>query len=1563
MTGQDIFVVPASSAQERLWLLDRLEPGSSAFNLPASVRLVGHVDAEALRRSLRAIVRRHEALRTVFGEEGGQVVQVILPEVDFDLSVVDLAGMNGERAELEAEIASREALLPFDLARGPLLRATLLRLDFGEHVLLVTLHHIVADGWSLGVLIREMSAFYTAFVERRPVALPVLPVQYADYAFWQRERLQGAALSGQLAYWKDRLASLTVGEALPPDRPWTDRGPVGRASSASLERTLPPELSEALRALARRERVTSFILLLTVFKVLLHRLSGQDEIVVGTAVAGRNRSETKDLIGLFLNTLVLRTALAGDPPFIEALGRVHDTVAQALANQDVPFEKLIEVLRPRRSRTPFFQVFFNMLNFPRGEFEAPDLKAEYLPAAESGAKFDLTVYAADSQEGIRFRWVYDADLFARDRMEEILTQYLLLLRQIADSAGERISAPTLVTRHAAEVLPIVDAPLDDEWYGPVHAALVRHADANPGRIAIVDRGGAWTYAELEARSNRLAHHLLAQGIEQGEIVAVWGYRCRSLVVALLGVMKAGAAFTILDPAHPAPRLVACLQIAAPRAWVALGEAGKVPAAVEEVLAILPLRCRVGFATAFDVRGDGLPADTLDGDPGILLGPDDVAVVAFTSGSTGAPKGILGRHGPLSHFLPWQTERFGFGNADRFSLLSGLSHDPLQRDVFTSLWVGGTICVPDPDRMGEPSWLGQWMEREGVSVSHLTPAMGRLITDTSPAGLQLPALRWAFFVGEALTWGDEARLRRLAPAVRSVNFYGSTETQRAVGHYILPIEDRAVAEDFGVLPLGRGMPDVQLLVLNRAGCLAGIGERGEIHVRSPHLARGYLGRLELTAERFVRNPFGGGENDRMYRTGDLGRYLPDGNVEFLGRLDDQVQIRGYRVEPAEVQQILIRHSGVRQAVVMARGEEQRDRRLVAYVVAVGAVAPSAGELRAFLLRWLPDYMMPSAFVFLQALPLLPNGKLDRNALPSPASAEVGEAEAALRTPTEEILAGIWRSILNLDRVGAEDDFFALGGHSLLATQLISRCQEVFGIEVPLRMVFEAPMLSDQAERLAALLSGGLIAPPIRAVSRAGGLPLSFAQERLWFIDQLEPGNPRFNLPAAVRLTGKLDVAAFAATLGEVARRHEVLRTVFRRLEGGPVQEVLSAIPIQLPMVDLGTLPVAGRDAELRHRMSEEAVRPFDLAAGPLLHTLLLRLGEGEHVAVLTTHHVASDRWSSSILFRETAALYGAFAERRPSPLPELPVQYADYSAWQRSWLVGEILEEQLRYWERQLASAPPSPRLAAEAAWLGHRFRQGAGMASGTLSVELLAGLGAISRRKGATLFMTLTAICETLLHFYTGQEDIVVGTDFANRTRVETEGLIGFFVNQLVLRCDLSGEPSFPEILRRVREVTLAAYAHHDLPFQKVVERLRPERSAERSPLFQVKINLHNVPTARVEVSGLALQMLEVERGAAQLDLILNFVETPQGLATRIEYDVSRIESATIARLLRHLEVLASHLVNDPEANLAVLRQAVDRADKEERAKVKRELESAALGAPGRISRKPAIAMAGEVRR
>jgi amino acid adenylation domain-containing protein len=1478
--------LPLSFAQERLWFLDRLQPGSAFYTIPAALRLEGELDVAALERALGQVVRRHEVLRTAFPEADGAPVQAVSPFAGFTLPVDDLSALDaGERDAEAARRASDEAARPFDLAAGPLFRARLLRLGDDAHVLLLSMHHTVSDGWSMGVLFRELSALYEAERGGEP-ALPALPVQYADYAVWQRGVLQGELLDRELAWWRERLTGAPALLELPTDHP---RQAVQTYRGAYERVELPAALAARLRTLGRGEGATLFMVVLAAFQVLLGRYAGSDDVVVGTPVAGRTRGEVEDLVGLFANTLVLRTALDGDPSFRALLARVRAVTLGAYEHAEVPFEKLVEALHPERtlSHAPLFQVMFRLQEAGRAPAAMlGGVRAQGVEMSFAHVKFDLSLALSAHEGGLTGSLAYATGLFERATIQRLAGHLERVLEQVADDPDLPLSRLELLggeeRRRVLEEWSGAEAPYPSDTTLP--ALVEAQARRTPHLVALAAEGERLTYAEMEARANRLAHRLLEMGVAPEERVALCLEMGIDAIVGLLGIMKAGAAYLPLDPAAPAERTAFMLD-----------ESGARVVVTSPALADRPWGDRARVVMDGDAGLSGFPETA----PAVGTTSRHLAYLLYTSGSTGRPKGVLVEHRGVCNSATAFARVHDIGEGDRMLLLAPLHFDSSVVEMFATLTTGAELHLPRGAAFFPGAEQLQLLERERITHAKFTPSSLAAL----PHG-PLPHLRTVSAGGEACT---AELVERWKDGRRFLNFYGPTETSVRVTFH-------ECGGDEGAPPLGRPIPNARLYVVDAAMRPLPAGMPGELCIGGVPVTRGYLGRAALTAERFVPDPFGTQPGARLYRTGDRARWRSDGKMEYLARLDGQVKIRGFRIETGEIEALLRRAPGVAECVVVAREDEPGDRRLVAYVVGSAPV----DALKAALRERLPEYMVPAAFVYLPQLPLMASGKLDRHALPAP---EQGDAEelAPPRTPVEEVLAGAWAELLRVPRVGIDENFFALGGHSLLATRLLSRVRQLFGVEVPLRGLFEAPTVAGLAAEVEALRRDGAPAPPpIVPVDRSEPIPLSSSQERLWFVDRLEGGSPFYNIPAALRLRGALDEAALERALGEVVRRHEALRTTFAEEGGRAIQVVSPVSSFALPVVDLSALPADEREAELLRLADEDAARPFDLVAGPLFRARLLRLGDDDRVLLLCTHHVVSDGWSTGILFRELWTLYDAFSQDRPSPLAELPVQYADFAVWQRARLNGPAFEAELAWWRERLAGAPAllalpldHPRPAVQS-YRGARERI-------DLPADLAERLAALARREGATPFMVLLAAFQVLLGRYAGSDDVVVGTPVAGRTRREVEGVIGFFVNSLVLRTDLSGDPSFREVLRRVRDVTLGAYDHQEVPFERLVAELQPERSLGHSPLFQAVFNL-----ATVEAGGRTLREVSVGGVDAQsrftrFDLTLDLAVHAGGISGDLEYATSLFEAATIRRMLTHLSRLLEQVADDADARLSQL--------------------------------------------
>jgi amino acid adenylation domain-containing protein len=1483
--------LPLSFAQERLWFLDRLQPDSPFYNVHAALRLSGALDARTVERAIGEIVRRHETLRTVFREADDAPVQVIAPFAGFSVPVEDLSALDGaEREDALRRRAAEEAARPFDLEAGPLFRATLLRLADEEHVLLVVMHHVVSDAWSSGILFREMVALYAAFRDGRPSPLPELHVQYADFAVWQREQLRGEALERQLAWWRGRLGDAPALLELPTDRP---RRAVQSLRGARQAVEVPPALLERLNAVARGDEATLFMVLLGAFQVLLGRYAGTADVVVGTPVAGRDRGETEGLIGFFVNTVVLRTGLEGDPSFREVVRRVRETTLGAFQHQDVPFEKLVEELQPERSMShaPLFQVAFALRNAEPPMEGVAGLEVTGVDAETETTKFDLTLELAESEAGLRGALVYSTDLWDAATLRRMALHLERVLEQVAADPNARLSALRLADEDERRML-VHDWNRTDRPYPTdvcLHERFQAHAAARPDAIALEWDDVALTYAQLDARTNQLAHHLRGLGVRPETRVGVLMERGMDLVVSVLAILKAGGAYVPLDPAYPAERLR--LMVADAAIPVVLTHAAFAPSLIDSGAAIV----------ALDEAADVLASQPTDA-PISGATPENLAYIVYTSGSTGRPKGVMVNHRTVVQLVV-ETDYVRFGPGDRIAQASNASFDALAFEAWGAFLNGATLVGIGRDVLLSAPAMRAFLREKRITTLYQTTALLNQLSGEHPDIFQ--PLREVLFGGQAADADAVRRVIRDGKPRRLLHMYGPTETTAWCSYEDL----HAVPDDALTVSVGRPTGNQRIYLLDAALQPTPVGIPGEAYVGGGGVVRGYLDRPGLTAERFVPDPFSTEPGARMYRTGDRLRWKADGTLEFVGRLDAQVKIRGFRIEPGEIEAALGAQADVREARVVVREDVPGEKRLVAYVVPAAEGGAVGEALRAHLRREMPEYMVPAAVIVLDRLPLTANGKLDVRALPAP---ELGGGEAryvAPRTPVEAALAEIWAELLGVERVGAEDGFFDLGGHSLLATRLVSRIRAAFGVELPLRALFEGPTVARVAERVEALRGGPAVLPPVVPVERAGALPLSFAQERLWYVDQLEPGSPLFNVPAVLRLSGALDGPALERALAEVVRRHEVLRTTFAVVDGAPAQVVNPAAPVPLPLEDLSALPPADREHEAGRRAAEEAATPFSLARGPLLRARLLRLAADEHVLLLTLHHAVTDGWSMMLLQRELSTLYAAFAAGRPSPLPEPALQYADFAHWQRTRL-APALDAQQAYWTARMAGALavldlPSdyPRPPA----LSHRGDR----VPVALPADLAARLRAHAAAEGATLFMVLLAAWKVLLWRWSGQTDLVVGTSVAGRTRPELEGMAGVFINTLALRTELGGGPSFAEAVRRVRETTLGAFDHADLPFERLVEVLQPERTLGHTPVFQVLFELDNLPPATRE-DGLSIRAQAPELRTAKYDLSLSLIDGPEGIGGALEFSTDLFDPATARRMAAAYARLLHAAAEDP---------------------------------------------------
>ncbi|HCJ7672678.1 TPA: non-ribosomal peptide synthase/polyketide synthase [Pseudomonas aeruginosa] len=1506
--------IPLSYAQERQWFLWQMDPQSAAYNIPSALRLRGELDVEALSASLGAIVERHQSLRTVFVEDEqlDGFRQQVLASVDVPVPVT-LAGDDDAQAQIRAFVES-ETQQPFDLRNGPLLRARLLRLAADDHVLTLTIHHVAADGWSMRVLVEELIALYGARRQGVEATLPDLPIQYADYAIWQRHWLEAGERERQLEYWMARLGGGQSVLELPTDR---QRPALPSYRGARHELQLPQALGRQLQALAQREGTTLFMLLLASFQALLHRYSGQDEIRVGVPVANRNRVETERLIGFFVNTQVLRADLDAQMPFLDLLQQTRVAALGAQSHQDLPFEQLVEALQPERSlsHSPLFQAMYNHQNLGSAGRQSlaaqlPGLSVEDLSWGAHSAQFDLTLDTYESEQGVHAEFTYATDLFEAATVERLARHWRNLLEAVVAEPRRRLGdLPLLDAEERATLLQRSRLPASEYPAGQgVHRLFEAQAGLTPDAPALLFGEERLSYAELNALANRLAWRLREEGVGSDVLVGIALERGVPMVVALLAVLKAGGAYVPLDPQYPADRLQYMIDDSGLRLLLSQ----------QSVLARLPQSDGLQSLLLDDLERlvHGYPAEN----PDLPEAPDSLCYAIYTSGSTGQPKGVMVRHRALTNFVCSIARQPGMLARDRLLSVTTFSFDIFGLELYVPLARGASMLLASREQAQDPEALLDLVERQGVTVLQATPATWRMLCGSERVDL----LRGCTLLcgGEALAEDLAARMRGLSAS--TWNLYGPTETTIWSARFRLGEEARPF--------LGGPLENTALYILDSEMNPCPPGVAGELLIGGDGLARGYHRRPGLTAERFLPDPFAA-DGSRLYRTGDLARYRADGVIEYLGRIDHQVKIRGFRIELGEIETRLLEQDSVREAVVVAQPGVAGPS-LVAYLVPTEAAlvdAESARQqelrsaLKNSLLAVLPDYMVPAHMLLLENLPLTPNGKINRKALPLPDASAVRDAHVAPEGELERAMAAIWSEVLKLGHIGRDDNFFELGGHSLLVTQVVSRVRRRLDLQVPLRTLFEHSTLRAYAQAVAQLApaaQGGIV-----RCARDSSPQLSFAQERQWFIWRLDPHSAAYNIPVALRLKGPLRRDALQGALDLLVQRHETLRTTFVEHDGAPRQVIHPTLPIA---IEERRPPVAGED--LKGLVETEAHRPFDLQRGPLLRVLLLPLATDECVLVLTLHHIIADGWSMQVLVDELIRVYAALRHDEPPALAELPIQYADFAAWQRQWMDGGERERQLGYWVSRLGGEQPLLELPSDRPRPQQQSHRGRRIGI-PLPAELAEALRRLAQAEQGTLFMLLLASFQALLHRYSGQNDIRVGVPIANRNREETEGLIGFFVNTQVLCAELDGQLPFRELLRQVRRAVVEAQGHQDLPFEQLVDALQPERSLSHAPLFQVMYN-HQRDDHRgsrfASLGELEVEDLAWDVQTAQFDLTLDTYESSNGLLAELTYATDLFDASSAERIAGHWLNLLRSIVARPEARIAELKlldEAEARAD------------------------------------
>ncbi len=1479
--------LPQSLAQNRLWLLWQLEPQSAAYNIPGALRLRGELDQAALQSSFQALVERHESLRTVFAEIDGQALQRILPTLTLTVQQLDLSDLGSDAVLARREA---EAQQPFDLQAGPLLRVTLAHLDSEAHQLWVTMHHIIADGWSMNILIDEFSRLYAAHCQGQQAELPALTLDYADYGSWQRQWLAEGEAARQLSYWQTQLGDEQPVLDLATDHP---RSSQQHKSAARLSLRVPAALTEALRSTARQHDSTLFMILLAGFQSLLHRYSGQADIRVGVPNANRPRLETQGLVGFFINTQVLRARFTSRLSFADLLAQVRQATLQAQAHQDLPFEQLLAAFPDAREQG-LFQVMFNHQQRDLSALRRlPGLLAEELPWHSREAKFDLQLHSEEDHQGrLSLSFDYASELFDAASVQRLAAHLLSLLEQVCALPTLAIGDLQLLDAQAREQLlqwGQAPAPAAQRW---VVEQLNEQARLTPQRTALVWEGGALDYAGLHQQANRLAHYLRDKGVGPDVCVAIAAERSPQLLIGVLAILKAGGAYVPLDVDYPGERL----------AYMLADCGASLLLSHSEVLERLPQVDGVSAIAMDQLNLDSWPCQP----PGLHLHGDNLAYVIYTSGSTGQPKGVGNTHAALAERLQWMQERYVLDEHDVLMQKAPISFDVSVWECFWPLVSGCKLVLAGPGEHRDPQRIAALVREHAVTTLHFVPVLLQVFVQ-EPLAASCTSLRRLFSGGEALSATLRDRVLQVLPQVALHNRYGPTETAINVTHWQCSEADGARS------PIGRPLANVVCRVVDDELQLTAPGVPGELLLGGAGLARGYLGKPGLTAERFVPHPEGDGQ--RLYRSGDRARWVASlGALEYLGRLDQQVKLRGFRVEPEEVEACLLSQPGVEQALVLIR-QTVAGAQLVGYY---SGVENNAGLLAA-LAKQLPAYMVPALLMHLAQMPLGPSGKVERKALPEPLWSTREHIEPS--TALQQQIAAIWREVLGLQQVGLQDDFFALGGHSLLATQIISRTRQACNVELPLRVLFDASELGAFACEVERIQHSGAhnLQGEIARIDRRQAVPLSYSQQRMWFLWQMEPDSPAYNVGGMARLRGVLDVSRFEQALQTLIVRHETLRTTFPSIDGVPYQCVHSDSMLQMHWQDFSADSPAQRELRLQAFADEQAHQPFDLERGPLLRACLVKVSEHEHYFVLTLHHIVTEGWAMDIFARELGELYEAFVDERESPLPALPVQYLDYSVWQRQWLEAGEGQRQLDYWKTKLGDEHPVLELPTDRPRPALQSHRGE-LYRFDLSPQLATRVRAFNAERGLTLFMTMTATLAVLLYRYSAQQDLRIGAPVANRIRPESEGLIGAFLNTQVLRCQLDGQMRVAELIDQVRQTVIEGQSHQDLPFDQLVEALQPARSTAYNPLFQVMCNVQRWEFQQSrQLSGMQVDYLVNDARATKFDLNLEVTDLDRRLGCCLTYSCDLFDEPRIAQMAAHWQNLLAAMLDNPEQRLCEL--------------------------------------------
>jgi amino acid adenylation domain-containing protein len=1501
-----------SFGQQRMWFQDQLSTKSAVSNnIPISLKIAGDLNITALEKSLKEILSRHEILRTTYQMSEGELIQTVISIDNWQLSIVDLRSISPAQQAGEIDLLTIEqACEPFNLATDLLLRTVLVQVAPTEYVLLLNLHHIASDAWSIGVLFRELSPLYAAFTRDLPSPLAPLPIQYADFAVWQRQYMQGKVLAEGMAYWKQQLHHVPELLPLPSDRP---RPAVHSFTGKTLSLTLAKPLVDSLRSLSQQHEATLFMTLTAALQTLLMRYSGQDDITIGSPIANRVQPEVENLIGCFINTLVLRTDLSGDPSFSVLLRRVRETVLGALTHQTLPFEKLVEELQLARNLTyaPLFQVMLVFQNtFAIENIELPGLNVQHSRIDNQTSQFDFTFHFVEADFGLIVKLEYNTDLFDEPTIDRLFGHFQTLLAAIVADPDRPLSALPLLTPIECQQLQawsrseIGTAPAIG-----IDRLFAAQVEKTPDAVAVIAGDLSLTYAELDRRTNQLAHYLHKLGVGADSLVGICVDRSIETIVGLLGILKAGGAYVPLDPTYPTERLEFILADA------------QVSVLLTKQSLIAKLPAFTAPAVLLDAEWDRIALESaaaLD----MLLAANRLAYIIYTSGSTGQPKGVMVQHDSLANYTAAASREYAMSDRDRVLQFASLSFDAAAEEIFPCLTCGATLILRTEAMLSSIAIFLHTCQEWQITILDLPTAFWhQMVTEMETQKLTLPdPVRLVILGGEKAARDRFTTWQKLVkPHVRLVNSYGPTEA--TIVTTTIDLSALTDEELFGrELPIGKPVNNAHTYILDSSLQPTPIGIPGELYIGGAGVARGYLNRPDLTALAFIPDPFK--PNARLYKTGDRARYWADGTIEFLGRIDRQVKIRGFRIELGEIEALLTQHPQVRESLAIDITDANGDSQVIAYIVPDSSSAPTIRSLRRSLEQRVPKYMVPAVFMLLESFPLNANGKIDRQMLPPPEldRSALDRAFVSPRNPIESDIARTFEEVLNLDLVGVDDDFFELGGHSLLATKLLARLLSTLDVSLTIVDLFQSPTVAGLAECVERL-QANRSQPQQHCIARtyATSVPLSFSQESIWAWHHAGSTSAALNSSIVIRIAGDLTPAVVEQSFNELVRRHEILRTVFRVVADSPMQFILPTLHLPLNYQDLQPLPPAERELAAYNLAIDLATPEFDLATAPLLRTHLLQLAPQEHWLVLTMHHIITDGGSFSLLLAELHRLIQAYERGLPSPLPPVTLlQYADFVAWQQQPEHQVEIDRQLAYWQQKLVNGNADPTIAAKTLTSQSKY-------AFTVFPQDLAGeIAALSQTLGVTSFAILTAGLQLALAAESGREEVAIVTTIGNRTAIQTETMLGCFINEVILKSQLRPDLTGKMLLDRLQVDIYEAIAHKDVPFESVLAQI--ERHAPIDLMASLTVTNSTQGLAAIPNWELVVMQTRTQQWddiSAELDDIgtpLEFyVEMSQPMRVMVNYSIERYTQESIDRLLANYRSILTKLTTAPAATVAHL--------------------------------------------